>query len=116
MKASRLLSDYIKTETVKQSGPMHLKIKDCEIVEFKDDKSGTLDKKLALVVDTDQKLILNKENNRTLIEGFGTDETDDWIGRTVEAYYEPDIQFGGKRVGGLRLRLPQNDEAGQAVR
>ena len=55
--------------------------------------------------DDDTKLLLNKENTRNLIEGFGTDETDDWVGRTFEAYYDPSVTFGGKRVGGLRVRV-----------
>lgn len=114
MKATTLLSEYIKSDTVKQSGPMVLKITDWEVVEFKDEKSGRTDKKLALAVDNGQKLVLNVENSRTLIEGFG-DETDDWIGRTLEAYFEPNVTFGGKKVGGLRVRVPKSDDAVEAV-
>ncbi len=47
MKATTLLSEYIKSETVKQSGPMVLKITNWEVVEFKDEKSDRVDKKLA---------------------------------------------------------------------
>ena len=114
MKATTLLSEFIKSEIVKQSGPMLLKITDWEVVEFKDEKSGRTDKKLALAVDNGQKLVLNVENARTLIDGFG-DETDDWIGRTLEAYFEPNVTFGGKKVGGLRVRLPKSDDAVEAA-
>lgn len=105
MKASTLLSEFIKSDSVKASGPVIFTIKDWEVVEFKDPKTDRVEKKLALIVDDDQRLLLNKENARTLIDGFETDETDEWVGRQFEAYYEPDVRFGGKRVGGLRVRM-----------
>ena len=106
MKASTLLSEFLKADALKESGPQTYTIKDWEITEFKDDKSGKLEKKLTLIVDDDQKLLLNKENTRTLIEAFDTDETDDWVARSFEAYFEPNVTFAGKRVGGLRIRVP----------
>ncbi len=90
--------------------PQVLTIKDWEVVEFKDQKTDILQKKLALIVDDDQKLLLNKENTRTLIEMFGTQETDDWVGREIEVYYEPNVTFGGKRVGGVRVRPPRGED------
>ena len=107
MKASTLLSEYVKADTVKESGPQAFKIKDWEVVEFKDEKTDAIQKKMALLVDDDQKVVLNKENTRTLIEIFGTDETDEWVGRTFEAYHDPSVRFAGKKVGGLRVRASQ---------
>ena len=109
MKASSLLSDYLKTETIKASGPQNLTIRDYEVAEFKDEKTGKLAKKLALLLGDDvPPFLLNKENNRTLIEAFG-DETDGWIGKTIEVFFAPNVMFGGKRVGGLRVRVPDSD-------
>ena len=105
MKATTLLSEYLRADFIKDSGPRTYKIKDWEIAEFKDEKTDRIEKKLALRLDDDSKLLLNKENTRNLIEGFGTDETDDWIGRTFEAYFDPHVTFGGKRVGGLRVKV-----------
>ena len=105
MKASTLLSEFLKADTLKESGPQTYTIKDWEITEFKNEKTDRLERKLTLIVDSDQKLLLNKENTRTLIDGYGTDETDEWIGRVFEAYHEPNVSFGGKRVGGLRVRI-----------
>ncbi len=105
MRVTTLLSEFIKSETIKTSGPQTYTIKDWELVEFKDPKTDRIEKKLALVVDDGQKLLLNKENARTLIEGFGTDETDQWVGRQFEAHHEPSVQFGGKRVGGTRVKV-----------
>ena len=105
MKATTLLSSYITSDTIREEGPRTYTIEDAEIVEFKDKHTDTVQRKLALIVDDDQKLLLNKENTRTLIEGFGTQETDEWVNRSFEAYFEPNVSFGGKRVGGIRLRV-----------
>jgi len=50
-------------------------------------------------------LILNKTNASILCDAFG-DDSSDWHGRTVELYVDPNVSFGGKRTGGLRLRIP----------
>jgi hypothetical protein len=28
----------------------------------------------------------------------------------IEVYFDPDVTFGGKRAGGLRIRIPAPDE------
>src|SRR5688572_16870977 len=47
-------------------------------------------------------MILNKGNATTICESFG-DDSDRWIGKTIEVYTDPGVMFGGKRVGGLRV-------------
>ena len=47
--------------------------------------------------------LLNKTNIRRLQALFGTD-TDDWIGKTVTIYHDPDVEYMGNVVGGLRVR------------
>jgi hypothetical protein len=38
----------------------------------------------------------------------GSEDTDDWAGTRLEIYVDPSIKFGGKRVGGIRVRaLPK---------
>lgn len=48
-------------------------------------------------------MVLNVTNLKRLAKALG-DDTDDWMGKTVELYTDPDIEFGGNVVGGLRLR------------
>jgi len=57
-------------------------------------------------------LILNKGNALILSEAYGDDSTA-WHGRPVEVYTDPGVMFAGKRVGGIRLRIPTG--ATQAV-
>lgn len=50
-----------------------------------------------------KKMVLNNTNWILLEESFG-DESDNWIGQKIELYLDPSIMFGGKRVGGVRVR------------
>lgn len=53
----------------------------------------------------DKAFICNKTNAFTLCEAYG-DDSDLWRSKPVEIYLDPTVSFGGKRVGGLRLRIP----------
>jgi hypothetical protein len=55
------------------------------------------------VEEDERKVLLNKENTLTLIDQLG-DETDQWVGNTVEVVFDKTVTFGGKRVGGIRLK------------
>jgi len=53
-------------------------------------------------------LVLNKINAETLRDIAGTPELDDWGGVKLIIFTDPNVQFSGKRVGGLRLKpLPE---------
>lgn len=56
-------------------------------------------------VGLEKSFICNKTNAFTLCDAYGPD-SDNWIGKTVELYVDPSVAFGGKRVGGVRLRIP----------
>lgn len=49
-------------------------------------------------------MVLNSTNIQLLEKMFGSDNTDDWVGKQVIVYVDPNVSFGGKIVGGLRLR------------
>jgi hypothetical protein len=102
-KASTLLSEFLRSDIVRDNGPFQLAIANYELVTFDAKDGGRPEKKWALLVDDNQKLLLNKENLRTLIEAFG-DEMDGWIGQRVEVFFDKSVTFGGKRVGGIRLK------------
>lgn len=55
-------------------------------------------------------LKLNSTNISALEEGFGA-ESDLWLGKRVRVYNDPTVQFGGRKVGGVRLQLPRLTEA-----
>lgn len=52
-------------------------------------------------------LVLNSTNGQILAKIFGSDNSDDWTGKKVELYRDPNVSFGGKLVGGIRCRAPR---------
>jgi hypothetical protein len=49
-------------------------------------------------------LILNSTNARSITNALGTPEADDWRGRAIELYHDKSVDFGGKPIGGIRVR------------
>jgi hypothetical protein len=57
--------------------------------------------------ETDKPLVLNSTNIQLCEKIFGSDDTDDWIGKRIVLYTDPTISFQGKVVGGIRVRAPK---------
>lgn len=55
----------------------------------------------------DKPMVLNATNIKRMGKALG-DDTEDWIGQQVVLYVDPDIEFGGNVVGGLRVRQARN--------
>lgn len=55
-------------------------------------------------------MVLNVTNLKRLAKSCG-DDTDDWMGKTVILYVDPDIEFGGNVVGGLRIKAARKTVA-----
>ena len=57
----------------------------------------------------DKPLVLNSTNGQLIAQITGKDEDIEqaWIGARVVLYADPSIQFGGKLVGGIRIRAPR---------
>jgi hypothetical protein len=51
-------------------------------------------------------MVLNVTTIRVLEQAFG-DESDDWTGKKVMVYVDPNVSFQGRVVGGLRLKPPR---------
>mgnify|MGYP001590494769 CR=1 FL=1 len=52
----------------------------------------------------DKPMVLNSTNINACVKACGSDDTDGWIGKKVVLYEDPNVSFGGKLVGGIRLR------------
>lgn len=52
-------------------------------------------------------MVLNSTNIQLLVKATGTDETNEWKGRTIVLYVDDNVSFGGKLVGGIRVRVPR---------
>lgn len=49
-------------------------------------------------------MILNSTNIKRLAKACQSEDTDDWVGKKVVVYFDPDIEFAGNVVGGLRIK------------
>jgi hypothetical protein len=58
--------------------------------------------------ETDKPLVLNTTNIQLCEHVFGSDDTDDWTGKKIVLYTDPNVSYGGKLVGGIRVRAPRN--------
>ena len=54
----------------------------------------------------DKGMVLNKTNATTIAEVYGDEDTETWEGKLVELYVAR-VDFQGKRVDGLRVRIPE---------
>lgn len=61
----------------------------------------------------DRGLLLNKTNIRLVASILGND-TNSWMGRQIVVYNDPTVAFGGRVVGGIRLRAPKSQAAAPA--
>jgi len=50
-----------------------------------------------------------KTTNAQSIAGFlGSEETNDWVGKKIVLYVDPNVMMEGRLVGGIRCRAPRN--------
>ncbi len=57
--------------------------------------------------ESDKPLVLNMTNIQLCERIFGSDDTDQWIGKKIVLYVDPNVSYGGKVVGGIRVRAPK---------
>jgi hypothetical protein len=62
-----------------------------------------------------KKLIMKPALYSAMEEISGTDEIEGWPGRQVVLFFDPSVQYMGKRVGGVRLRAPRQRPPQQAA-
>ena len=62
----------------------------------------------ASFAECEKPLPLNLENREMIATINGSRNSDDWPGTKLVLYANPNIMFGGKKVGGIRIRAPKN--------
>lgn len=55
----------------------------------------------------DKPMVLNSTNIQLMEKATGSDDTDDWLGKEIIVYTDPNVSFGGELVGGLRIKKAQ---------
>jgi hypothetical protein len=51
-------------------------------------------------------LALNRTNASIISNIVGTEETNDWLGKRIVLYVDPNVFYAGKRTGGIRVAEP----------
>ncbi len=62
--------------------------------------------------EVEKPMVLNSTNGQIIASFLKSEETDNWIGAKIVLFDDPSVSFGGKLVGGIRVRAPR----GQAAR
>ena len=104
-------SKYLSKEDI--PAPISVTIARVFLQEIDDDET----KKTKAVVEfngLDKSMILNATNWDCLETAFGQ-ESDAWIGKTVQIYVDPSVMFKGEKKGGLRLRISNEWTFAEAV-
>lgn len=52
-------------------------------------------------------LVLNSTNGQLIAQITGSEDFDQWIGKRIVLFVDPNISMGGKLVGGIRARAPK---------
>jgi hypothetical protein len=99
---SAFSSKYLKQDHI---GDKHVRVTIREVrVEEIEGEDGKRERKPVLYFQgKDMGMVLNFTNAGSLTDITGTDETDNWLGRSIVLYVDKTVMFGGKRVGGIRI-------------
>lgn len=99
-------SKYLSKDDVGEAG-RNLTIKGFKREPVKND-AGTNEDKAVMYFEEDIKpMILNKTNMNRLAVITKAETTGDCKGKTINVFCDPMVEFGGKIVGGLRIRAEQ---------
>lgn len=52
-------------------------------------------------------MVLNWTNIQLVANVTDSDDTDNWVGKQIVAYNDPNVSFAGKITGGIRIRAPK---------
>lgn len=57
--------------------------------------------------ETGKPMVLNSTNGQLIAQITKQDDTDNWTGHKIVLYNDPSVSFGGKVMGGIRVRAPR---------
>lgn len=64
--------------------------------------------------ETEKPLVVNATNAAIIASVTKSEETNDWSGHKIVLYDDPNVSFGGKLVGGIRVRAPRQPKPASA--
>lgn len=101
---SKYLGNFLKAEDLEGKPPMTLTIS--AVVEQRVGREDQAEDKIMMqFVEIEQMLALNSTNLKLLVKFFKSKDGNEWIGKKIVLYHDPSVNFKGKLVGGLRIRI-----------
>ena len=92
-----------KAEDLK-NGPVTITIRGFVKRQFTDKTTGKVENSWVLLSEEDGPGVkLNLTRQEQLFSLMGTNRIDEMVGRPITLEYDPDVKFGAKKVGGIRL-------------
>jgi len=106
MKSYKAYSDgqYLKKEDV--DPPQVLTITDVKEQTVTTPGKEPKEKLVLFFNGTKKGLVLNMSQGDALYDMTGHEDPEEWIGQRVELFVDENVNYAGKKVGGVRLRKP----------
>jgi hypothetical protein len=95
-------SSYLKQSDIDQD--YIVTVKKIENKNIARDDEPAENKWLVHFREFDKPMVLNSTNIQLMAQACDSDDTNDWTGKEVIIFTDPNVSFGGKLVGGLRIR------------
>ena len=109
MHISKLMpSKYLKKEDLDQD--VLVTVSGVSIENVARDNEPEENKAVLHFKEYDRGLVCNSTNLQLCAKACGSEDTDDWIGQQVVLYVDDNVSFGGKIVGGLRIRAARRKQ------
>lgn len=61
--------------------------------------------------EAEKPMVLNSTNGQIIAQICGSQESEQWNGHKIVLFDDPTVSFGGKLVGGIRVRAPRQPAA-----
>jgi hypothetical protein len=96
-------SNYLNQDDLPHAHTAVIKTVGKEMVNT--DDNGQREKPVIYFENGSKPLILNMVNWDTIETSYGPD-SDAWVGKPIELFVDPNVMYGARRVGGIRIRIP----------
>ncbi len=87
--------------------PVLVTIRGYELVNVAKEGATPEDKYVLHFNELEKPLVLNSTNGQIIAKFTGSEDFDGWIGKHAVLYFDPNVSFGGKLTGGIRVRAPK---------
>lgn len=98
-------SKFLKKEDV--GAGMLMTVESCEQYNVAKEGAPPENKWCLTFAESDKPLVLNSTNIQLCERIFGSDDTDQWLGKRIVLYTDPNVSYQGKVIGGIRVRAPK---------